>query len=321
VAGPLTGPLGERLASLTGAVWEARRRLYELGVRVPERVGARVVSIGNLTVGGAGKTTLTLHLARALRAAGVDVAVVSRRYRPGPSGRGDEELLYREALGATRAFAGASKRDLAREAARAGARLVLVDDGFSHWGLERDLDLVLVDRTDPWGGGLLLPAGRLREPIRALQRADVVIVTRLAPGEDPAPWLEEAARRAPAAAVAAARHEVAGVRALDGSPLAPGGAARVVTGTGNPGAVAASAREAGYQPVTLSAWRDHHWWRPAEAGREHRAAGSGTLLLTAKDAARWPPLAPRERVAVLETRWRWLHGGEAVERRVREPGP
>ena len=70
------------------ALWEGRRKLYELGARTPERVPARVVSIGNLTVGGAGKTTLVLHLASLARARGEAVAVVARRYRPGPAGLG-----------------------------------------------------------------------------------------------------------------------------------------------------------------------------------------------------------------------------------------
>jgi len=317
----IAGPLGSGLASLTGAVWEARRRLYASGALRPERVPARVVSVGNLTVGGAGKTTLVLHLARRLRETGVDAAVVTRRYRPGPGGEGDEERLYRAAVGDARTFAGRRKRDLARAAAASGAALVLVDDGFSHWPLERDLDIVLLDRTDLWGGGRLLPAGRLREPLRALQRADLVVVTRLGAGEDPAPWLAEAGRRAPAARLAAARHEPAGVRRLDGSSLEPAGPAHVVTGTGNPRAVEASAREAGFAPVTLAAYRDHHWFTRGEAEREHRAAGRGTLLLTAKDAVRWPGDAPRDRVAVLETRWRWLAGGDEAERLVCEEAP
>jgi len=319
MARPLTGVVGAGLARLTAAAWEGRRKLYELGVRAPERVGARVVSIGNLTVGGAGKTTLCLHLAARALERGAEPAVVARRYRPGPGGRGDEEQLYRVSLGDARVFAGASKLASARAAAAAGAKLVLVDDGFSHWPLERDLDIVLVDRTDPWGGGRLLPAGRLREPMRALQRAGVVVVTRLSATEDPEPWLEEVRRRAPAARVAAARHAVSGVHDLAGVRLAPSGAARVLTATGNPAAVAASAGEAGYAPVVLAAYRDHHWWTLAEARREHAAAGAGTLLLTEKDAVRWPAGAPRARVAVLGTRWHWLVNGDEVERAVFEP--
>ncbi len=318
MAGALSGPLGAGLARLTALAWEGRRKLYEAGILRPERVGARVVSIGNLSVGGAGKTTLVLHLAALAHARGERVAVVTRRYRPGPGGRGDEELMYMHAVGAEQTFAGTHKRLLARAAARAGSALVLVDDGFSHWGLERDLDVVLLDRTDLWGGGALLPAGRLREPLRALQRAAIVVVTRIGAAEDPAPWITQVQRRVPGAFVAAARHEPAGVRDLDGREVTATGVARVLTATGNPGAVAASAAEAGFTPVTLAAYRDHHWFTLAEARREHDAAGTGTLLLTAKDAVRWPASAPRERVAVLGTRWRWLAGGDHVERSVWE---
>ena len=318
---PLRGPFGSGLAGITALAWNVRRKLYEIGLLTPERVPTRVVSVGNLTLGGAGKTTLVLHLTAAARTRGLDVAVVSRRYRPGPGGQGDEELLYLKTLERARVFSGANKRELARAAARAGAKLVLVDDGFSHWGLARDLDVLLLDRTDLWGGGRLLPAGWLREPLVALQRASVIVVTRLAPGEDPAPVLAEVRRRAPAAWIAAARHAPDGVCDLDGIPRAARGAARVLTATGNPGAVAASAREAGFAPVTLAAYRDHHWWSVAEAVREHAAAAAGVLLLSAKDAVRWPPRAPRERVAVLATRWEWLSGGAEVERRVWEAEP
>jgi len=318
VAGPVSGPLGAWLSRLTEQAWEWRRAQYASGRWSSHPVGARVVSIGNLSVGGAGKTTLVLHLARTLRAAGVNVGVVTRRYRPGPGGQGDEELLYRAALGPAAVFAGRSKLELAREAAARGVELVLVDDGFSHWRLARDLDVVLLDRTDLWGGGRLLPGGRLREPLRALQRAGVVVVSRLGRDEDPAPFLDEVRRRAPAALLAAARHEPDGVTTLDGAAVVPSGAARVLTATGNPEAVAASAREVGFTNVTLAAYRDHHWFTLAEARREHEAARGGVLLLSPKDAVRWPEGAPRDGVTVLGTRWRWVTGGDEAERLVRE---
>lgn len=305
-------------AAAYGAAWEARRRAYAFGWRRPERVPARVVSLGNLTVGGTGKTTLTLHLAERAAARGVAGAIVCRRYRPGAAGEGDEERLYRRALPGVRVHAGASKRVLARDAAAAGAALVLVDDGFSHWRLARDVDVVLLDASDLWGGGRLLPAGRLREPRRALQRADALVVSRLAPGQDPAPLLTEVARFAPAARLAAGRHEVRGVRAWDGTPWTGRGAAHVATATGNPGAVERSAREAGFAPVTLSAYRDHHWFTPLEAERERRLAGDATLIVTAKDAVRWPASATGGGPAVLEVGWRWVCGGDEVERLVFE---
>jgi tetraacyldisaccharide 4'-kinase len=301
-------------AALYGAAWELRRSLYARGWRRPESVPARVVSVGNLTVGGTGKTTLVLHLARAARASGVSCAVVCRRYRPGPDGEGDEERLYRAELPGSAVLAGASKLALARAAAAAGHTLAIVDDGFSHWPLARDLDLVLVDAQDPLGGAALLPAGRLREPLRALQRADAVVVTRLAPGEDPAPHFERVKRYAPAAALAAGRHEVTGVTSLDGAPV-PCATAWIATATGHPGAVERSARESGLTVAGMTTFRDHHWFTPAEARGLLEEAGrrNATLLLTAKDAVRWPPGVPGERVAVLRVRWAWVAGGEAIE--------
>jgi tetraacyldisaccharide 4'-kinase len=315
----MTRPFLTGLSAMMGAVWQGRRRLYELGLRTPVRVGSRVVSIGNLTVGGAGKTTLTLHLAAQAVARGVNVAVVTRRYKPGPGGLGDEEQLYRAALGETRVFAGESKLELARAAAASGASLVLVDDGFSHWGLERDLDVVLLDRHDLWGGGRLLPAGRLREPIAAIQRAAVVVVTRLLTGEDPEPLLADVRRRAPAAVVAAARHAVTRVRWLDGGECTQRGPGAVVTGTGNPHAVLISAREVGFEPLSLFAYPDHHWFTLREAIEAQAFSKQGTILLSPKDAVRWPAGAPRERIAVLEPRWEWVWNGDRAEATVFDP--
>lgn len=306
--------LARMAARLYGVLWESRRGIYARGWRQPERVAARVVSIGNLSVGGAGKTTLTLYLAAEAQRRGIGVAVVCRNYRPGPAGHGDEALLYAAALGPERVFAGTSKRLLARAAAAGGAGLILVDDGFSHWALARDLDVVLLDSTDPWGGGALLPAGRLREPRRALQRAGVIVVTRLEDVGGAAALTQGVRPYAPAALLATSRHKVTGVRAAaDGALLADThGPAHVVTATGNPQAVATSARSAGFAPVTLSAYRDHHWFTQAEAQRELRQAGTGWLLLTAKDAVRWPRAQAGGKVAVLEVGWEWVTGGDAV---------
>jgi tetraacyldisaccharide 4'-kinase len=316
VAGGVSGFVRGVGAGLYGAAWEWRRRAYERGWKRSAGVPARVVSVGNLTVGGTGKTTLTLWLARRARERGLDPGVVCRRYRPGPGGRGDEELLYRAALGPDRVFAGRRKLDLARAAASAGRALVLVDDGFSHWALARQADVVLLDAGDLLGGGRLLPAGRLREPARALQRASAVVISRLGVGEDPAPWLERAARLAPGALIAAARHRVTGVRGLEGGVVAAGARVHVLTATGNPRAVEASAREAGLRVDVVRTWRDHHWFTQEEAAVAVAGArrADGWVLLTAKDAVRWPEGAPRERVAVLEVEWEWVHGGEALER-------
>ena len=303
-------------AAAYGAAWELRRTLYARGWRRPARVAARVVSIGNLTVGGTGKTTLTLHLARMLATCGADFAVVCRRYRPGPAGAGDEELMYQQAFGASRVYAGDVKRDLARRAAADGHAVVLVDDGFSHWQLERDLNLVLLDAQDLWGGGRLLPAGRLREPRRALQRADAVIVSRVGPNEDPAALIAEGLRHAPAAHGAAGRHRVTGVRSRAGAQPARGARVWIVTATGNPAAVERSAREAGLYVAGMSRYRDHHWFTASELRAAHaRAAAAGAMVLvTSKDAVRWPD--GDADVLVLDVAWEWIVGGTAIEARI-----
>jgi tetraacyldisaccharide 4'-kinase len=316
----MTGPLAAAGAALYAAGWEWRRRAYARGWFSPRAVPARVVSVGNLTVGGTGKTTLTLHLVQVARGRGIRAAVVSRDYHPGRGGSGDETLLYRRAFGADAVFAGRRKRELAGAAAARGFELLVVDDGFSTWNLARELDIVLLDSQDLWGGGLLLPAGRLREPRRALQRADAIVVTRLGPGEDPGSHLAEARRYAPAALLAAGRHRVRGARAADGSRLAPGSRAWIVTGTGSPLAVERSAREAGFVVEGRSAYRDHHWFRAREIKRDaKRAQAAGAVLLTtAKDAVRWPTAPGTAAPAVLEVEWEWVRGGEAIERLVME---
>jgi tetraacyldisaccharide 4'-kinase len=306
--------------ALYAAAWEWQRRAYARGWLRPRAVAARVVSVGNLSVGGAGKTTLTLHLVRLARARGIRTAVVAKNYRPGPGGAGDEGLLYRGAFPDGDVFVGESKPALAVTAAAAGCRLVVVDDGFSTWQLARDLDVVLLDAQDLWGGGHLLPRGRLREPRRALQRAGVVIVSRLGRDEDPAPLLAEALRYAPGALIAAGRHRVCGVRALAGPPPLAGGRVWILTATGNPGAVERSAREAGFEIAGRSTYRDHHWFAAEEIGRERRraTAARATLLLTAKDAVRWPAGGGAEEAAVLEVEWEWVCRGAEVEARVLE---
>lgn len=311
-ASPLNGPIARFAASIYGAGWELRRRAHASGWLRQRRVAARVVSIGNLTVGGTGKTTLTLHLAAVARARGLQGAVVCGSYRPGPAGLGDEELLYQGFIrGGGPGIRSKSAR--AESAVEAGARFILVDDGFSHWPLARDLDVVLLDRTNLWGGGRLLPAGWLREPRRALQRAGLIVISRLGPDEDPAPFYSEVRPFAPAARFAAGRHAVAGVRTLSGEPCEAGGGALVVTATGNPGAVASSAREAGFTEVSLRAFRDHHWFTEVEARELLREAGSRMLLMTAKDAVRWPLSTHDPRVSVLEVAWTWCAGGAAAE--------
>lgn len=162
------------------------------------RAGVPVVSVGNLTVGGTGKTPATLWLAGRLQRDGFGAAIVTRGYggklggRTEVVGRGGRPLFDVEEIGdeaallATR-FSGPVVCGADRASAVALAEtqepvdVVVLDDGFQHWRLERDMDIVLVDGRSGFGNGSLLPAGPLREPLRALGRADAIVVTKTAP--------------------------------------------------------------------------------------------------------------------------------------------
>lgn len=179
-----------------GAGVLARRGLYAAGILPRKKVGAKVICVGNLTAGGTGKTPAVLLAAETLRKRGHGVAIISRGYgRKAPAkhvsvlidGRptdwrecGDEPWMIHQSLAGQgipvlvcpdRAKAGA----MAVEAY--GAEVLILDDGFQHHGLHRDLDVVLVNARDPFGGRRLLPLGDLREPLSAIRRAGVVVVT------------------------------------------------------------------------------------------------------------------------------------------------
>ncbi len=179
-----------------GAGVLARRGMYAAGVFKRKRIKARVVCIGNLTVGGTGKTPAVLLAAETLRKRGHEVAILSRGYgRQAPraevsvliDGRhvdwrecGDEPWMIHQSLNGQgipvlvcpdRAKAGALAVEMY------GSRVVILDDGFQHLRLHRDLDIVLVNARDPFGGRRLLPLGDLREPLSALRRAGMVVIT------------------------------------------------------------------------------------------------------------------------------------------------
>src|SRR3989454_7680385 len=158
---------------------------YRRGVFKQRRLRGVVISVGNLTVGGTGKTPMVLWIAERLIAEGKPVGILTRGYRGGrPAGGGgklggDEGALLRERLRRKARFGiGADRYRKGLMLERHGVEWFVLDDGFQHLRLARDADIVLIDATDPFGGGFLLPAGRLREPKSSLSRADIVVVTR-----------------------------------------------------------------------------------------------------------------------------------------------
>jgi tetraacyldisaccharide 4'-kinase len=289
-----------------------------------------VLSLGNLTVGGTGKTPAARWLAQALASCGRRVAVVSRGYR---GQRKEDPLLVavRGEIHANAAQAGDEAIELAtdpavhamvvgrdrlaavRAAAETGATVAVLDDGFQHRRLHRDLDLVLVDAQRPWDSrGRGLPAGPLREPASGLARADLVLLTRspVEALEEPS-WLPrerwpaplraalEAVPRSRHPLVAAARHAPQAYVDRSGRSHPPAALAGLsvlaVSGIAAPEAFETTLRELGADVVDHLAWPDHHRFG-AEDARTIRAwcdaCPEAVLITTAKDRVRWPEDAP-----------------------------
>lgn len=181
-----TGPLPRALAPLTYLA----ARAYRIGWRIDvhrqllggaARLEVPVISVGNLTVGGTGKTPICSHLARSLQQAGARPAIALRGYRADRTGGSDEAAEYRLRHPRLPLLVGADRIGIARKMLHDDPRsfnVLILDDGFQHRRIHRDLDIVLVDAMRPGLDGDLLPNGWLREPPRSLQRADAVVITR-----------------------------------------------------------------------------------------------------------------------------------------------
>jgi tetraacyldisaccharide 4'-kinase len=161
------------------AIIEIRNRGYQRKWWRIQSVPIPVVSVGNLTVGGTGKTPMVAFLCKWFRQQGVRVTIVSRGYRADADGTNDEAKELEIQLPDVPHLQNARRHQAASLANEEfDSQLVVLDDGFQHRQLHRDLDIVLLDATNPFGYNQLLPRGLLREPLTSLQRADVVVATR-----------------------------------------------------------------------------------------------------------------------------------------------
>jgi tetraacyldisaccharide 4'-kinase len=167
------------LSLLYGLLVRSKTTLYRAGIFRRKRLHGAVVSVGNITVGGTGKTPMVLWLAEKYLRDGKSVAILSRGYR-GAGESSDEVELMRKRLGNRVRFGiGPGRYEQGRALERDSAvDVFLLDDGFQHLRLARDLDIVMIDGSKKLNGEWLLPAGRLREPVGACSRADLLVVTR-----------------------------------------------------------------------------------------------------------------------------------------------
>ena len=254
-----------------------------------------VVSVGNLTVGGTGKTPVVRWLGEWFRGVGVRAAIVVRGYGA------DEVALYRRWFGDGAVFVGRDRTALVAAAAARGHRLALLDDGFQHRRLHRALDLLLVAAEDPWPVRML-PSGPYREPLASAGRATQVLVTRrTASRETVASWRERLERAAPGVPGQVAELCMGGWRDLEGAAAeAPAGDVLAVSSIARPQSFLA-----GLQALLpgvraeVAAFADHHPYTARDVAVLLGRRGDRTVVCTAKDAvklASFPEMRPHCRV-------------------------
>ncbi|HVS19055.1 MAG TPA: tetraacyldisaccharide 4'-kinase [Planctomycetota bacterium] len=313
-------------AALFETVARLRGGLYERGWLASERVDAPVVSLGNLSVGGTGKTPAVAWAARELGLRGRKPGIASRGYGARAGETSDEALSLARELPDVPHAAHPRRVEAARALLARGCDVVVLDDGVQHRALARDLDLVLVDASRPWGlpsvvAGVppvcaLLPRGLLREPPSALARADAVIVTR---ADQVAPRELEVLRErleelAPGRTVATAEHRPRGLRRLESGDAGAldslaGAQVELVSGIGNPEAFERSVRALGAEVASHRRFPDHHAYAEADLTGLH-----GRVVTTTKDAVKLAALDAARRLDawVLEVEFALTSGAPAL---------
>jgi len=278
----------------------ARNLAFDRGWKAAHRVGIPVVSIGNLTLGGTGKTPMVEWVARRLRARGKRVAILSRGYGQA-GGMNDEGRVLEDNLPDVPHLQGSDRVALARIAAEElEAEAVVLDDGFQHRRLARDLDLVLLDALDPFGLGRIFPRGLLREPVGSLRRAGVVILSRadLIPEEARRTLRAEAGRHAGPLRWAEARHAPRDLIDSSGqsSPLGRLDGLRLAAfcGLGNPEGFRRTLLGMGLTIAGFRTFPDHHPYAAtdvADLSSWARSLGADLALTTQKDLVKLRALA------------------------------
>ncbi len=272
-----------------------RDQAFRLGWKQAERAEVPVVSVGNITLGGTGKTPMVEYVARWGRSRGLRVAILSRGYGQS-SGMNDEGRVLEENLPDVPHLQGRDRATLARIAVEElESELLVLDDGFQHRRLARDLDVVLLDALDPFGLGRIFPRGLLREPISALKRASVVVLSRgdLVTADDRKAIRRRAEHAAGPLFWAVARHAplvLLGEGGLE-DPLTSIGGKRVAAfcGIGNPEGFRRTLGGLGADLVGFRSFPDHHPYSGgdmAELTTWVKGLGAELVLTTQKDSVK-----------------------------------
>jgi tetraacyldisaccharide 4'-kinase len=289
-----------------------RNRLYDEGTRRSADLGARTISVGNLTIGGTGKTPLVGYIAGRLLERGEIVCILSRGYKREEPGKrvlvsdgaqilsdarrsGDEPFELAVRLKGRAIVIADADRTSAGQWARKefGVTAFILDDGFQHRQVKRDLDILCIDATDPWGGGRTLPAGRLRESAQGLKRADAVVITRADQVSDLTELRTQISNLNTEAQVFESHNRVSSIMPLDAAKATAtfdrSKLAFAFCGIGNPQSFFDLLVKEGFNLAATQAFRDHHRFAQTDIDVLQRSvsdAGAAYLLTTSKDAVK-----------------------------------
>jgi tetraacyldisaccharide 4'-kinase len=284
-------------------VLKCREFLYKWGILKKANVPVPVISIGNITMGGTGKTPMVEFVAKYLSEKGKKVAILSRGYGGKQASRqagklvNDEHLVLSENLPDIPNLLGKNRAKSAQTAIEGhGAECLILDDGFQHWKLERNLDIVVIDALNPFGLERLIPQGTLREPLRNLRRARIFVLShcdqcpqdsldlirqRLKQINDNAPIVETA--HYPSLIETLNSHESFGVSWLNGKNV------YAFCGLGNPESFKLTLKGLGARVSRFDCFLDHHFYKQDELNRiikEAEGLGAEAIITTQKDGVK-----------------------------------
>ena len=309
------------LSRLYETIVGARNSLYETGVFKSHALGAKAISIGNITVGGTGKTPLVAFVAEVLAETGEKVCILTRGYgRENPrkqvlvsdgekiivdvKAAGDEPFeLAGKLLGKAIVVANANRAaagNWARE--KFAITAFVLDDAFQHRRVKRSLDVVCIDATNPFGNGKTLPTGTLREPLNNLKRADAIVITRANLVEDVSDLKSQIAKYNQACPIFVSENRISRLVNLKDFAASFSGLPRtsnneqLITGNylafcalGNPNNFFEQLRGENFNLVAAEIFPDHHFYAPKDVAKlvaKAKETGAEMLLTTAKDAVK-----------------------------------
>jgi tetraacyldisaccharide 4'-kinase len=295
------------LSTLFSVITRTRNALYERGTFRSTRLERPVISVGNITTGGTGKTPLVEFVARTITDQGKRVCILTRGYGrkdpkqrvivsdgssvfSNPSEAGDEPYLLARNLPGVAVISDANRTSAGEGAIKhLRSECFVLDDGFQHRQLTRDLDIVTIDATNPWGGGELLPYGRLREPLESLKRADCLVVTRCDQADDLSDTLTKLVKLSGDRPIFQSRMNAKRLTTINESTSALPKRVLAYCAIGNPESFFNSVRQQGIDVVSQRSFRDHHVYTQSEIDKlvsDAHDSGAEALVTTAKDSVK-----------------------------------